>query len=129
MKKILVILGIALFTSLVEASPAYTNGQWYIWSADQVQVAAAALNYINVTSGFFPIYETRRGVLNTNKISTLRWTDAVVELKDGRVGFPRIPDSLLDTIGVPADQRELFWTTFSPTAVVVTSDMIKEEEE
>lgn len=126
MKYLLMIAIICLSVQFANARPDYTNGQWYVWTSEAT--AQMALDYINNDSGVLPIYEKRRGKINTNKISTVEWVEAIQELKDGRWGFLRISEALLDDLKTPEAQRELFWTAFKPTAVVVTSDMIKTEE-
>jgi hypothetical protein len=89
------------------ATPEYTNNQYYVWNTNQGSLATNALKYINVDSGWFP-YRT----------NTLTWTDSVLTRLDGKLCFPRLPESLLDTLGIPQAQRELFFTIFSPSVDV-----------
>lgn len=126
MKKIVIITILVLIGYGAQARPAYTNGQYYIWA--DANVASNALNYINSTD-WFPAPGKNKKTGEDVPNQTTSWATEMTELKDGRVGFLRIPEAVLDRLGVSEADRELYWTAFSPTAIVLTEDMIKNEDE
>ena len=133
MKWLITLLAVATLATMATAQeeiPGYEKGQWYVWSAEKAAVAASALAYINGTD-WFPRAGQNAGTgkVESEKAKTTKWADAVVTLTDGRVGFPRIPEKVLDALGVPAEDRIAFWVAFQAQAVVVTSDMLPVVEE
>jgi hypothetical protein len=96
--------------------PLYTNGQHYVWAATNAYLATNALYYINASSGWFPMTgrNAETGKPEPDKPKTLNWYPQVDTRPDGKVHFPRLPEPLLDIIGVPAEMRTVFITLFKP---------------
>ena len=120
MKRILAIMAFIVVAQVCEARPAFTNGQYYVWS--DLNVAQAALNYINIDSEIFPF------VQKFTKTSILYWQESVFVREDGKYCFPRIPESLLDVMKIPEGTRELFYTAFNPTIEIYQDNWFNEEE-
>ena len=88
--------------------------EYYVW--DDEAVAQAALDYIN-GSGWFPItgVNAATGQPQPNKQKTERWCSEIQERVDGKWCFPRIPESRMDAIGVPPEDRQAFLDAFNPS--------------
>jgi len=129
MKKILII-AVVLFLAqfcLADEPPAYTNGQWYVWSDGAV--ATNALNYVN-TSGWFPVIgKNAKTGEDNSEVKVTKWQQSVSIRKDGKFCFPRIPESMLDLVGVPAEQRGQFFTVFGPTLEMYQDGWFPSEED
>lgn len=119
MKKFLITLVIILIAGIVEARPAFTNGQYYVWSS--ATVASNALQYINVDSQIFPFVQKH------TKNTLENWVPEVLIRNDGKYCFPRIPESLLDKMGIPEGTRELFFTAFNPTIEIYQDNWFETE--
>lgn len=128
MKKVLIILALTAvaqfgFAQAETNYPAYTNGQYYVWSAANAAVATNALAYINGTSWFpVPGRNARTGKIENDHAKTTKWADAVQTRADGKVCFPRIPEKILDKLNVPQEDRAAFFTAFQPTVEVYQND-------
>jgi len=95
--------------------PVYIDGQYYVWESNQEGLANAALNYIN-NSGLLPLIGSNSsGVPQPDKQKTMRWTDEVLEIIDGRFCFERIPEKTLDYMGVPVSNRVAYLEAFQPS--------------
>jgi hypothetical protein len=132
--KIVTLTLILIATSVVlraeTNAPAYTNGQFYVWASTNGVTATNALDYIN-TSGWFPVTgnnaKTRKP--EPDKQKTISWATNVQERVDGKRCFPRIPEKVLDAVGVPVAQRGLFFTVFKPDVETYQSDWFPVEED
>ena len=115
--------------ALESGAPAYTNGQYYVWEANQGATATNALNYIN-TSGFLPIIgeNAKTGEKEPDKHGLSKWNYPVRQRNDGKFCFMRLDESLLDYAGVPATNRVQFFTVFGPSVEMYQDDWFNQEE-
>lgn len=87
--------------------------EYYVF--DTEQEAQDALDFIN-TSGWFPLTgnDPSNGASKPDGPKTETWCENIIERLDNKWCFPRIPSDLMDTIKVPAEQRQFFLDTFTP---------------
>ena len=113
MKRLLILTVLLFAFPCMAQLPAYTNGQYYAWT--NAALATNAMNYIN-TAGWFPIFghNANTGAVESNKTATTKWADTIIVTTNALYCFDRIPDTLLDYIGVPASNRVAFALIFQP---------------
>ena len=87
--------------------------EYYVWNTEIE--AQAALDFINGTD-WFPIVgrNAKTGELQPDKQMTTAWTDVVQERTDTKWCFPRVSATVMDAVGVPAEDRQAFLDTFTP---------------
>ena len=73
--------------------------------------AQSCLDYINSTP-WFPIVGKKLGVDDFTSQKTEMWEESTSELLTGEWAIPRIPDSRLDYVGVPQEDRNAFLVAF-----------------
>jgi hypothetical protein len=102
--------------------------QWYRW--DSLETAQACLDYLN-NRPELPLVgkNAKTGKSEPNKTKTTKWCDSVTECTDGKFGFPKIPASFLDYLGIDEAERQQFLDTFQPTIEEFDSAWIPEVEE
>ena len=107
--------------AVIESSdyPAFTNGQYYAWELTNMPMGTAALNYVNA-SGWFPVVgrNGKTGELRPDKKQRTEWVNHLMTNSSGHCGFPRIPEGILDYVGVPATNRIQFLEIFQPDIVL-----------
>ncbi len=93
------------------------NKEYYIW--DTQVMAQSALDFIN-SVGWFPIVgkNTKTGELQPDKQLTITWQISAQERLDGKWIALKIPNSSLDYVGVPEEERIYFMTKFAPVIEV-----------
>lgn len=74
--------------------------------------AATCLHVIN-NAGWFPTsgYVNGQPAPDENQ-KTTSWAEAPLQLKDGRFAIPRIPEHVLDSLGVALELRSVFMKNF-----------------
>jgi hypothetical protein len=99
--------------------------EYYVW--DTEPEAQAALDFINTTT-WFPItgVSADSGEPAVGKAKTTKWADSVLQRQDGKWCFQRVPESRLDAIGVPANDRQSFLDAFNPTIETYVSTWFPE---
>lgn len=92
------------------------NKEYYIWHISNIDIAQAALDFIN-SNPRLPITgkNAKTGQPEPNKQKTTSWTKELTFFGDDKVGFQRVPDQLLSSLGVDEVERQQFFDTFSPT--------------
>ena len=83
--------------------------EYYVFATEAA--AQACVDYINGTP-WFPIVGTCSGQPAPTKQATTAWVDAPLEMLSGEWAVPRIPESRLDYVGVPQEDREAFIAAF-----------------
>ena len=99
--------------------------QFYLWPAKPQ--ADAALANINAHPAF-PIQGRNAATGELVDNWTTCWTDETVETVDGRWGFPRIPEAILDAWGIDQNSRDAWLAAFAPE-IVDAPEMIAPEGE
>jgi hypothetical protein len=83
--------------------------EYYVFATQQQ--AQACIDYINSTP-WFPITGERNGQPAPDAQATERWAESPLEMISGEWAVPRIPESTLDHLSVPAQTRAAFRLTF-----------------
>jgi len=83
--------------------------EYYVFATEAA--AQACVDYINGTP-WFPIVGTCSGQPAPTKQATTAWVDAPLEMLSGEWAVPRIPESRLDYVGVPQEDRDAFIAAF-----------------
>lgn len=104
--------------------------EYYRWTEANLAVAEAALDALN-NNQRLPLVgrNAKTGQLEPNKQKTTKWANEVQVFTDGMVGFPRMPESLLDSLGVSAEERQAFLDGYNPTIEEFDPAWIPEVEE
>jgi hypothetical protein len=63
-------------------------------------------------SGWFPIVGKRNGVHDPTAQATTCWVESATEMTSGEWAIPRIPESRLDGMEVPQENRDAFLSVF-----------------
>jgi len=104
--------------------------EYYVWPPADPR-AQAALDYINGTS-WFPVIgrNAKTKAYEPNKQKTTKWCEEVSVRNgtDNSLCFPKIPDVVLDAVGVPEEDRQAFLDTFQPTIEEYQDGWFVEEE-
>ena len=77
--------------------------QFYVFTT--LVEAQACSDFIN-NSGWFPL-QAQNG-----SGETINWVGEAMEMASGEFCVPRIPESILDAVGVPQASRDAFLTAF-----------------
>ena len=90
------------------------NEEYYVWENESD--ATAAMNYIN-NSGWFPVvgYNAETGEPQPDCQQTTQWQDTPTQRCDNKWVVHRIPQDILDFLGVSEEQRQAFLNTFKPS--------------
>lgn len=109
-------------------APAYTNGQYYVWTS--APVATNALYALN-NSWWFPItgHNAKTGLPAPDKAKTTKWADSVQVTTNNLYVVPRIPTRLMDALNVPEVEREAWWNAFQPSVEEYQDGWFPVEEE
>jgi hypothetical protein len=83
--------------------------EYYIFKTEE-----QAINCINFISGseWFPIIGDKLGTPNPSAQKTVRWVSKPREMASGEWAVSRIPQSRLDELGVPQENRDAFMAAF-----------------
>lgn len=124
---VMMILSPFAFADGYDNAPAFTNGQYYVWSS--ATVASNALYAVN-NSGWFPVVGVNAKTHQpaTDKQKTVKWTEAIQQRLDGKWVFPRIPNTKLDFLGVSDAERRAWWNTFLPSIEVMQNGWFPDPE-
>jgi hypothetical protein len=71
----------------------------------------ACVDYINNTP-WFPIVGCVNGVPAPQNAKTIKWCDSGTEMASGEWAVPRVPETRLDALGVPQEDRDSFIAVF-----------------
>jgi len=83
--------------------------EYYVFQTEeQASTCIASIN----GSGWFPIVGLKNGSSSPSSKKTEKWIDEPTQMTSGEWTVPRIPESRLDFIGVPSDQRAAFLAAF-----------------
>lgn len=95
--------------------PTHPEKEWYLW--DTMSQADAALEAINSHSAFPVLIPD----LATGKhtVSVAAWCSASREMTDGRWGFPRIPEYILNEWNISQENRSTWISLFNPQIVIL----------
>jgi hypothetical protein len=94
--------------------------QYYLWDSDRQNIAEMALYAIN-NSGWFPQPSFSESVPSGE--DTVKWAEGLVTTADGRVGFPKIPNEIMDKMGVAMAEREAWLDAFTPDFILDSEDI------
>ena len=100
--------------------------EYYVFSTEQD--AQDCINYINSTP-WFPIVGCVNGIPVPDSQQTTSWCDVPVEMLSGDWAVPRIPESRLDSIGVPQVDRDSFLAVYGQDIRDLCSSDFPVEEE
>jgi len=94
--------------------------EYYVFATEAE--AQACVDYINNTP-WFPIAGKVNGKpAPESNAKTTKWCNSGTELANGEWAVPRIPESRLDTLEVPQEDRQAFLDAFGQDIRTLTSD-------
>jgi hypothetical protein len=102
--------------------------EWYRW--DNLGMAQACLDTVNGDTRL-PLtgHNSKTGeIALDDKCKTTKWCESVTECTDGKFGFPRVPQTWLDLLGVTAEESAMFIAGFSPDIEEFDPAWIPDEE-
>ena len=92
--------------------------EYYVFATQEE--ADACVTFINNTP-WFPIVGRRKGMPDPLACRTTKWCEGPSELTSGEWAVPRIPESRLDYVGVPQEDRDNFMVAFGQDIRELTS--------
>jgi len=87
--------------------------QYYTWAKSYKSKAQGMLDAIN-NHEKLPLVGMRNGKPAPDKQMTIKWADGLTEWVDTRFGFQKIPDEVLDKMGITQEERDAMIAAFKP---------------